>query len=428
MTDNQPHLERRRASLPPAGRRARARRRVLRRHLHAVQRDDRPPAALVVECVAVDDVVAALAFAREHEPADRRPRRRALRRRPVALRRRRRARHARHGRHRRRRRPARRAGRRRRRLGRRRPRDPGPRPGHDGRARVDDRRRRPDARRRLRAGSSASTASPATTSLAAELVTWDGRIVRASERREPRAALGAARRRRKLRRRDGARARAPPARARGLRRRGAVRRRPRREVVRALPRRHERRARRALAGLRVHHRARRRRRPEQPAGPAGGRDPRHVGRRRRRRRAGAGPDPGARPRRRLLRRRPATPTSSARVDDPPGYRNYWTAENVVDLPDEAIDALVAARGRAARRPVAALHRGLGRRGPPVRPRRTRRSPAARPASSCTRCCSGTTRPTTSAAASWRARSGATCSRGRPARPTRTSSATKAARG
>jgi FAD/FMN-containing dehydrogenase len=28
------------------------------------------------------------------------------------------------------------------------------------------------------------------------------------------------------------------------------------------------------------------------------------------------------------------------VDDPPGYRNYWTAENVVDLPDEAIDALL----------------------------------------------------------------------------------------
>jgi hypothetical protein len=29
------------------------------------------------------------------------------------------------------------------------------------------------------------------------------------------------------------------------------------------------------------------------------------------------------------------------VDDPPGYRNYWTAENVADLPDEAIDALVS---------------------------------------------------------------------------------------
>jgi FAD/FMN-containing dehydrogenase len=27
-------------------------------------------------------------------------------------------------------------------------------------------------------------------------------------------------------------------------------------------------------------------------------------------------------------------------DDPPGYRNYWTAENVVDLPDDAITALV----------------------------------------------------------------------------------------
>jgi FAD/FMN-containing dehydrogenase len=28
------------------------------------------------------------------------------------------------------------------------------------------------------------------------------------------------------------------------------------------------------------------------------------------------------------------------VDDPPGYRNYWTAENVVDLTEEAIDLLV----------------------------------------------------------------------------------------
>ncbi len=29
------------------------------------------------------------------------------------------------------------------------------------------------------------------------------------------------------------------------------------------------------------------------------------------------------------------------LDDPPGYRNYWTAENVAGLPDEAIDALAA---------------------------------------------------------------------------------------
>jgi FAD/FMN-containing dehydrogenase len=28
------------------------------------------------------------------------------------------------------------------------------------------------------------------------------------------------------------------------------------------------------------------------------------------------------------------------IDDPPGYRNYWTAENVVDLADEAIDLIV----------------------------------------------------------------------------------------
>ena len=28
------------------------------------------------------------------------------------------------------------------------------------------------------------------------------------------------------------------------------------------------------------------------------------------------------------------------IDDPPGYRNYWSAENVTDLPDEAIDRMV----------------------------------------------------------------------------------------
>jgi FAD/FMN-containing dehydrogenase len=36
------------------------------------------------------------------------------------------------------------------------------------------------------------------------------------------------------------------------------------------------------------------------------------------------------------------------MDDPPGYRNYWTAENVVDLPDEAIDLIVR---RAAELPA-----------------------------------------------------------------------------
>jgi hypothetical protein len=36
------------------------------------------------------------------------------------------------------------------------------------------------------------------------------------------------------------------------------------------------------------------------------------------------------------------------IDDPPGYRNYWTAESVADLPDAAIDALAA---RAAELPA-----------------------------------------------------------------------------
>jgi FAD/FMN-containing dehydrogenase len=29
------------------------------------------------------------------------------------------------------------------------------------------------------------------------------------------------------------------------------------------------------------------------------------------------------------------------LDDPPGFRNWWTAENVIELPDEAIDALAS---------------------------------------------------------------------------------------
>ena len=112
------------------------------------------------------------------------------------------------------------------------------------------------------------------------------------------------------------------------------------------------------------------------------------------------------------------------VDDPPGYRNYWTAESVVDLPDAAIDGSSGGRPscRPARRscsssPGAARSAGSA---PSIR-----RSPAARRASSCTRCCSGRTRPTTSAVARSAARSAATCAAGRSARRTRTSSATRA---
>ena len=60
----------------------------------------------------------------------------------------------------------------------------------------------------------------------AELVTADGRLVRASARREPRAALGAARRRRQLRRRLLAGPGAAPDRGRGARRAGAAPGRP----------------------------------------------------------------------------------------------------------------------------------------------------------------------------------------------------------
>ena len=48
------------------------------------------------------------------------------------------------------------------------------------------------------------------------------------------------------------------------------------------------------------------------------------------------------------------------LDDPPGYRNYWTSQNVVDLPAEAIDAIVGGPARCPRR-RADLHRRLGRR-------------------------------------------------------------------
>jgi FAD/FMN-containing dehydrogenase len=38
------------------------------------------------------------------------------------------------------------------------------------------------------------------------------------------------------------------------------------------------------------------------------------------------------------------------LDDPPGYRNYWTAEQVAELPDAAIDTLIARAAQAPPRP------------------------------------------------------------------------------
>ena len=37
----------------------------------------------------------------------------------------------------------------------------------------------------------------------------------------------------------------------------------------------------------------------------------------------------------------AYPDLQCAIDDPPGYRNWWTAEHLVDLPDTAIDAIAA---------------------------------------------------------------------------------------
>ena len=50
------------------------------------------------------------------------------------------------------------------------------------------------------------------------------------------------------------------------------------------------------------------------------------------------------------------------IDDPPGFRNYWSAEYLSAFPDEAVD-LYCARARRDDRPVAdPAHRLPGGRG------------------------------------------------------------------
>ena len=55
------------------------------------------------------------------------------------------------------------------------------------------------------------------------------------------------------------------------------------------------------------------------------------------------------------------------VDDPPGYRNYWTAENVMDLPEDAIHRLVERATELPAWTVTAVHRRLGWSGERVGP-------------------------------------------------------------
>ena len=125
-----------------------------------------------------------------------------------------------------------------------------------------------------------------------------------------------------------------------------------REVAARCPRRHGRRARRARASRFAYFTAPAEEDvPERAARPARRRGRRHVrGRRSPRARRCCAPLRAFGP--------PAAdffgPTTYAdfqcSIDDPPGYRNWWTAEHVVELPDAAIDAVVA---RAAELPAGA---------------------------------------------------------------------------
>ena len=79
------------------------------------------------------------------------------------------------------------------------------------------------------------------------------------------------------------------------------------------------------------------------------------------------------------------------LDDPPGYRNYWSAEHLPALPDEAVAAFCRASEQ--------LMPPRGRRcspaeGQPAGPPRTTRSPGG--LGPCTPSACGPTTPTTSA--------------------------------
>ena len=65
------------------------------------------------------------------------------------------------------------------------------------------------------------------------------------------------------------------------------------------------------------------------------------------------------------------------IDDPPGKRNWWTAEYLTGFPDDAIDALLRVLGADAELVHAVARRRLGRRGRGQRatPRRSHRDAA-----------------------------------------------------
>ena len=91
------------------------------------------------------------------------------------------------------------------------------------------------------------------------------------------------------------------------------------------------------------------------------------------------------------------------LDDPPGYRNYWTAEQADDLPDELVEQIVEHCTGKPAGPSQLFLVGWGGAMAGSAPS-TPRSPSATRASSCTRCRCGTTPPTTSARSAGRAAS------------------------
>ena len=118
--------------------------------------------------------------------------------------------------------------------------------------------------------------------------------------------------------------------------------RARARAAAAVPRRHARRARRALARVRLPDRAGRgRRSPPSCAAARRSRSPACTPARSRR--------PSARSRRSASTARPRSTRSAPSryadfqrsLDDPPGYRNWWTAEYLDDLADDAIEAIAS---------------------------------------------------------------------------------------